>query len=160
MAVATGMLTSPHDNVRNALAATPAFQSWVGAADMAEALTRIHFRSTVFIDTAPPSSLSRPLVLFGPGENWKVTRSSNRGETILLFVANVDEAHTGSDEDAGYAFLNQIGACLQEMWQREEYVVIQQIEDYEEPPSRSLDDDEPETGQDYYRAPLTLTWGV
>lgn len=109
----TGILSEPLASLRDALAACPAFQTWVGAADATAAKAFIHL---LVAPEAGPYPLA--IVDFGDtarerysvasGSRW-VLRSGS--DLILLFRAEA----SGEEPDATFTFLNALGAVAEEL---------------------------------------------
>lgn len=109
----TGILSEPLASLRDALAACPAFQAWVGAVDTETANGSIHL-------LVAPESGPYPLAIvdFGDtareryttlsGGSW-VLRSGS--DLILLFRAEA----SGDEPDATFTFLNALGAVMKEL---------------------------------------------
>ena len=101
------------------------------------------------------------------GDEWNNTNSGGgagiyvpRGELKLYFEADVP---TGlNDGEAAFSFLNPVGQSLEEMQGlsgTNGYLSIHEIEFGDDPPTRSIDEDESAT-EDYYYATFVITWSV
>lgn len=113
MTTPTGYLSAPLATLREMVAATAAFQSWLGVATEAAATPSVHVIAT-------GQNPSRPLALidFGPWERERVAVTNGRqwqtligSELVLYFRDDAGE----TEPDAAYDFCNRCGAVLAEL---------------------------------------------
>ncbi len=159
--MASGPLSLPMEHLKTLLSNSATFQSWVGAADAAEALASIYM---VRVDE---ETFTRPLAVIDIGEKYYSNIRSGgganffqkRGELLLMFEADVVEGSTS--EEAVLNFLDNVGGCLADMEELSgtpEFLSLHEIE-FDEAPTRSIDDEEPPEG-DFYRVKFIVTWGL
>lgn len=109
-----GMLSLPAHYLRETVAASAAFQAWVGVGSAAAALPSIHLFGA-------DAGAARPLAVidFKPGgfHRERFARAAGShfmgGATLeLMFIALITEA---ADVDAAYEFTNVVGAIVADM---------------------------------------------
>ena len=155
----SGPLSLPLDNLRTLLANCPSFQTWVGAADAAEALAAI---SLVAVET-----VERPLaiVMQAPGRGWASRQNaggaanwfSQSGTLLILFEDDVEAE--AIEPDAELTFTNLVGAIISEMQDLAGsggHLNVTSIA-IKDGPSRS-DFSEKESTGDYYQVVLEVGW--
>lgn len=154
----TGILSQPLARMRNLIAASPAFQAWVGASNSLEALPHVHLLST----TRKPSL---PLCLIDLGDGFERVRTTlvngrpfeSSGQIVVYFR---DLVAPGADPvDAAYAFTNRLGAVWQDFERlagKPDRVGITQIS-LSSPPTR-IEADRRQYAGDYFEAAMTCSF--
>jgi hypothetical protein len=111
-----GILSRPLNALRQAVALSTAFQTWVDAADDDEALDR------VYVLAAPDDFPDCPFAVvdFGEFKRERMTVNPSRpfqqmdpSESLLYFRAEVDPADDVND--AAYNFCNNVGAVISDL---------------------------------------------
>lgn len=111
--IPTGILSEPLASLRDALAACPAFQAWVGAVDADGAKAHIHL-------LVAPENGPYPLAIVDFGDTARERHTTLSGgrwvlrsgsDLILLFRAEA----TGDEPDATFTFLNALGASVEDL---------------------------------------------
>lgn len=175
MTAPAGSIMLAQDNAKNTLADVPAFQTWAGAADQAEALARIYH------DGLPPPAdresytkaeleLYRPCALIwtdqdGGFSTEAVSTSGNVfdatafGKIMISIEENVpaDIAHDLAEIDI--RFKNSVGLIMDGLWDLfggAGYLACLKMD--MDGPQRVQPDNEHDQG-DWMIAILTLTWG-
>jgi hypothetical protein len=111
MITPSGFLSTPVASMRAMLAASPAFRTWVGAADADEALAHIYA-------IAAPRHEVLPMALIEVGEHVRQRSlvagryAFENGPGSHLVVSFRMDADGAEEPDAGYAFLNALGAII------------------------------------------------
>lgn len=149
------IISLPLKYLRDTIAASATFQSWVGAANAAAALAYVH--AVVATDGTPPfvvvdwGNYRRVKDSFGEHHNY-------RTEGDLRVVVRGPIAHA-DDADAAFEFFNKLGAIIGEM---EEISGTAGYLDWESLSIESFDRPNEEeiqsTGQDYYQANLIVPY--
>lgn len=112
----TGILSKPLNALREAVALSTAFQTWVDAGDDDDA------RDRVYIMAAPEDFPACPFAVvdFGEFKRERMTINPARpfqqmdpSESLLYFRAEVDPADDAND--AAYNFCNNVGAVLADL---------------------------------------------
>lgn len=109
----TGIISLPLHYLRQSIAASTTFQTWVGADDAEEALDNIYSVATIVF--------TRPFAVVDWAKNFKRTKNAGgtrnhfeqSGELAMLFRGSIDPTH--NDSDAAFAFLNTVGAIISEI---------------------------------------------
>jgi hypothetical protein len=143
------------------LSKSSSFQTWVDADDDEEALESIH------IVAIAADAVERPLALINIGDHWSSaihaggTHNSFTRTGSLALIFEVDVLEDDDDEEAAYAFLDAVGAIIDEVEElsgQGGYLSIHEISMLD-PPARSIDDDQPTEG-DFYRVRFLVTYGI
>ena len=155
---AEGPISLPLAYAVESLAASAAFQSWVGAADAAEAKS--------FISTVKAEVLVPPLAVVRWAPTWRRSRSSSGtryyygqlGEIVILFRSAI-EAGMG-DDDAAIAFRNLLGNIVKDMealsgtpW----YLAFEDVS-FERQPERPRAEEANADVGDFYQAELKFSF--
>jgi len=113
----SGFISLALDGLRDMLASLSAFQSWVGAADAAEAKTRIHIYGVdADNDTMPYALLDTGDSLSGEADSTGARyHFLHTYQLLCRFVASVSPEYQSSERDAKLEFTNAIGAILAEL---------------------------------------------
>jgi hypothetical protein len=125
---AVGSLAKARDNLRNALAASSAFQAWVGAADAAEALERIHLSA---LPLPPPQkgeyteaelasvlpcaivhTVAFSAIHDATGSAWEYTHG---GSINVHFIGPADSETAAYPGPCGRKFENVLGGILDDL---------------------------------------------
>ena len=114
--LANGLLSTPLDRMRSMVAASPAYQAWIGAADATAALDRVFL-----LQTSRKPLL--PLCLIDLGDQFERVRTrilngrpfESAGQLIVYFRDLVPDGV--DDIEAVYAFTNQVGAVWNDLEQ-------------------------------------------
>lgn len=152
----TGLLSSPLAALKARIAASAAFMTWTGAEDATEAA------AFVFVQAADPDSAERPfaVVYWDP---WSVDRTGvasyiTAGTLMIRFEADVDAANTAHD-DAAYAFLNAVGAVIEDLIEAEDTLRIKRVRMDPRDLVRSPKREHGAGGGDYYQATVAVECG-
>ena len=152
------MLSKPLGLLRDMIANSATFQSWVGAIDATTAKPFIHF-------IRPPNTFTRPLALIDFGKEYNRQRTANdkfepSGDIDLTFEEDITPANTDNWQDAAFTFTNQIGKIIEEIEAVQgvnPFLSIRAIEKREL--MRSFEDEDDTLG-DFYLAKFEVNWGV
>jgi hypothetical protein len=118
---ATGILSLPLDNVRNMVAASPAFQAWVGVTNSTDALSSVFIIATDASGTYPNpvSVIPRPFALINLDYVKRDLRGSGNNPLfapdsaiLLKFEVKNNSGHKNLGADPAIAFLNAIGDII------------------------------------------------
>lgn len=175
----TGPLSLPLANLRTLVAACPAFQSWVGAADPGAAEERIHL-----VDFEPPAGRNytveeldtlRPYAVVDEfafpddrpgGDAWVSVRHGSgafvdAGKLLLRFCGNVPPEDEANPAEARLAFMNAVGAVVREIQGLgggdTDYLSVHRIARWE--PYQRASFGEAEAQGDFYLCSFVVTWG-
>lgn len=159
----TGTLTAPLDGLRNLLAASTSFQSWVDADDAAEAKESIKLFEIPNADVVHPYALIFPdswkdksIAVYGGAFDFSIT-----GQICLMFEDVVPQAYTNYTEEAFIWWLNNIEAVKADLWSlggtASNYIVINEIESFYGPARSELP--ERHQGGDIIQQLLRISWG-
>jgi len=108
------LISTPIDSLRNLIAASPAFRSWVGAGDEAAAKARIHYWAE-----RDPATLAHPYVVAGlPESPTRITMTaagaySQSGTIAAVAIDERDQTATLADQMMRMA--NDWGEIVREM---------------------------------------------
>lgn len=177
--IPTGPLSVPLQLLRELVAASPSWRVWVGAADAASALERVHLVGP------PPPELGgeydveelrdlRPMAVvdlwtppdqFG-GEPWLAERNAtfaylHGGKLTLDFVADVPAELAADFAQAKLWYLNKIGAVLAEMRDLAgtgDYLSLRRLSLYAGPVR--TDTEKVATQGDFWRSQFLWEWGI
>jgi len=125
MAVAaSGILSVPLDAMRTLIAATSAFQTWVGVETAAAAKAFIHLialNEAASLSQAEREAL-RPVAVIGFGDDFHAAEDAepgpymrHGGQIEVVFEAVITAAYTDDEADAVLEFANSVGAVVEEM---------------------------------------------
>jgi len=109
----SGILSEPLGYLRDTIAASTAFQAWVGAADAAEA------KESIYPVAARVASM--PYCVIDWAENWARiadaggTRNhfAGGGDLVMTFQAAIADGL--GEADAAWTFMNNVGAVISDM---------------------------------------------
>lgn len=116
--VPTGIEGLPLKFLRELLAESATFQSWVGVGDASAALARIHY-----VGFSDPGSKTRPYAIVDVGveDGFSLTKnaggsSNSFGVGGILSMELIESVDTGQDiADQVVTFINTTGAIIREM---------------------------------------------
>lgn len=151
MTAPAGIVSLPLKYLRDTIAASATFQTWVGALNATEALGSIHYVAVAEADATLPLAV----VDWGRTVEWDAQALGSRreflqeGELALLFRAGVTSSADDQLGEEGIVFMNKVGAVILEMLQlsgQATYldIVRVQLGDYERPT-----EDEAKTAGDF-----------
>lgn len=154
----TGILSVPLERLRGMVASSSAFQAWTGTTSATAAKARVH---VVNVDD---TDLVRPLAVVDWGDKLRWQQRSPDlhepvGECTLYFEADVSPDEAGY-QDAAYAFMNQVGAVLAEVFAlsgQSGWLNLLETE-MRGAPARPLKSQAVALG-DFYAATFVVTWG-
>ena len=164
----SGMLSLPLENLRTLVAASAAFQAWVGATGETEAELIASAKEHIYLVGLDGDNVvnARPFAVVDHGESWTLTRLAEphtyraTGSLLLCFEDNVDAAHAGSIPDAQLAFTNMVGDVVEDMFEKagtDTYLAVSQIT-LVRGPSRSAETQQKTEG-DFMQIVLQVDWG-
>jgi hypothetical protein len=178
----TGPISLPLSHLRVLLADCAAFRSWVGAADQAAALARIHLCELPPPAAAGPGYTDDELVALRPcavidlwtsprgfgdePQSWRRLGSpagpfAEAGKLALNLIDNVAAGDADSLVDAKFAFLNDVGATISDLLDlagTDGYLNVTSVEIYQGPgraDGKMLD-----TYGDHWLVQLLVHWGL
>lgn len=159
----TGIYSLPLEHLKNMLADSATFQSWVSAANATEAKDNIHL---VGIDDENANS---PYATIDHGDSWNIEKIAggmgnhyiDSGTLRLYMESDIPASLKSTIGDAKIDFTNNIGAIVDEMLKlagSDTYLNIQRI-DVIEQPARTTEDTEV-AQSDYYNINLMIHWSA
>jgi len=177
----TGPISLPLSHLRLLVADCTAFRTWVGAANQAAALAKIHLcelpapaapgsgYTTTELQTLRPCAivdLWTPIRGYGEQpQAWQMRGEGGpfleSGKLTLDFLDDVDVTDAAVLSDAKFRFLNNVGAVVDQMLDlsgSDGYLNANRIEVYQGP--GRADERMQETYGDHWRVQLLVQWGV
>jgi len=112
-----GLLSEPLAHLRRIVAASSTFQQWVGAADAAAALERVHY-----IDVDDDEAIRPHAMVATPPDWWCIRLSGGRGngyrdggEVLLCLESDISTEYIATHGDAHFEHVNVVSGVIEDL---------------------------------------------